>query len=145
MQPELPWRLGLGWLVGRRTALLTTVRADSELRRSTIPFLFSGGWFYAPAAAPWIDDLLGHSEATIQAGPGPKGVTGRRIDDPRIFDEAKAVAAGTPWSSAENWVVFEPTGRIAPSMAAPDLVWVWTILPVALFAVRRFMRRSLHG
>lgn len=141
MRTELAWRLGLGWLLGRRTALLTTVRADGELRRSRIPFLFSGGWFYAPAAAPWIDDLLLHAEATIQASPGPKGVTGRRIEDPRILAEAKAVAAGTPWSGADNWVLFEPTGRVTPMMVPPDLVWLWAIGPIAL-AARRVFRRA---
>lgn len=143
MNPNLPWRLGLGWLVGRKVALLTTVDASGSPTHTVIPYLFSGGVFFAPAEERFLADLASHPEATIQAGPGHKGVVGRRITEADLIGEAEAIAAVHDVNGAHDWVMFEPTGRIAPTMTAPDLVWVWMVAVVAALAWNRWGRRII--
>jgi hypothetical protein len=128
----LGWRLGLGWLLGRRFLVVTTVAADGRLRRSVVRYAFAGGNFYVPAdGGAWQDDLESKATSTVQAYPGPKGVTGRRADDARDREVAAAVLRRErPGPAArlepeDAIYVFTPTGDRVPEMLPPDLVWVW--------------------
>ncbi len=128
----IPWRIGLGWLVGRWWLLLTTQLPDGSQRHTLLPYRFGGGNFYVPGDGPWMADLDKRT-ATIQAHPGPRSVRGRVITDPK--EEAVARSLGP--IPARQVVVFEATGEPAPAMVAPDYVWVWAFVPTLWWARRR--------
>lgn len=147
----LAWRLGLGWLVGRRYLLLSTTGGDAE-RRTLLPYVLAAGDVYLTAAGgePWLDDLGRTPRATVQAGPGSKGMRGRRLTDAAEVRHAAALHAAHPRAGPRLvrlrargvepvLVVLEPTGQITPGIVTPDLVWLWGAA-AALVVLRR--RRS---
>lgn len=150
----LAWRLGFGWLVGRRYLLLTTSDRTDGLRRTVLPYQFAGGNIYVISARgdePWYQDLRITARATIQAAPGPRSVVAHRIELPddvrEVFDlfhrrdpvrlRDSLTAAGVEYSpdaavaAADRfrWLVFQPTGSPTPPMQPPDLAW---LLPVGI-------------
>lgn len=133
---EIPWRVGLGWLVGRWWLLLTTQRSDGSHRRTLLPYRYGGGNFYVPAGGPWMDDLASRRTATLQAHPGPLSVRGRLITDPK----EEAVARSLCPIPAENVVVLEATGEPGPQMLPPDYAFAWVLLPLFWWIIRRIKR-----
>lgn len=146
------WRLGLGWLVGRRYLLLTTSDRTDGVRRVLLPYQFAGGNLYVISASgdePWFHDLRTTPRATIQAAPGPRSVVAHRIDTPddvrEVYDlyarrdptrlRSSLSAAGFPEDREAaaagggrlHWLVFQPTGSPTPPMQPPDLAWLFPI------------------
>ena len=122
------WRLGLGWLVGRRLLLLTTAE-----RRVVLPFRLFADTFYLPLQrAAWVDDLERAPVATAQAWPGPRSVRVRPIGDAEELE----LAAGL-WGDDRPLVALSPTGQRTPEMTAPDLVWVWPLAAIVAWLWRR--------
>lgn len=131
----LAWRLGLGWLVGRRWALVTTTSSEGGLRRTVVPYLFGDGSIYLPGAGAYAADLGHTPRALVQAAPGPLGVRYR----PPTPDEEAALPSG-------DWIVLEPTADPVPEMVPPDLVWLWPLLAALDVAVvLGWRRRPYHG
>lgn len=130
---SLVWRLGLGWLVGRRLLLLTTAE-----RRVAVPFRFFAGTFYVPLTSrPWVADLERSPAATVQAWPGPRSVRARPITD---TDEAEL--ARRLFGHRGPVLALSPTGQRTPDMTAPDLVWVWPALAAAWWLITRSVLRE---
>jgi len=126
---EVWWRLGLGWLVGRRWLLVTTTDV-----RAAVPFRFFAGTFYLRAAdAPWLNAAR-EPAVTIQAWPGPRSMKVRGLE----ADE-EAVAAGL-WGDDDELIALSPTGQRSPEMLAPDLIWLWPVALVVLLLGRRLLR-----
>lgn len=135
----LPWRLGLGWLFGRRRILLTTADRDHPGGwRTAHPFAQQAGVFFLPVPdgePRWWANLRAQPAATIQAWPGPRSIEAREA----TADEEQAIAdlwrrRGTAQLAdlPPGWIVLEPTGQRTPTMTPPDLVWVWAIAAAAL-------------
>ena len=114
------WRLGLGWLLGRRRLLLTTQDRSGAIRRSLVPYRFYAGNLYVPAREPWEADLEAVPRATAQAHPGPLAVHRRQAS----YAERRVLGEG-------RWIVLEPTGEPVPMGVEPDLLWVWLLAVVA--------------
>lgn len=110
----LAWRLGLGWLLGRRWVLLTTQQPGDELRRAISEYRFYDGNFYLES---WPDAAA--TRAMLQAHPGPLGVRMRPATD----RERTVLGDGV--------IVLEPTGEPVPALVEPDLLWVWGLLAAA--------------
>ena len=109
----LAHRLGLGWLVGRRYAVITTENAAKELARTVSPFTYRTGEVIVPVTdeeAPWLRNLGGRNVAMVQAAPGPLSSIGERRN---------------------GSVAFRPTGQPTFLPVESDLIWV---LPVAAIA-----------
>ena len=119
------FRLGFGWLIGRRWLLVVTGTGD-EHRITLMRYRMSQGAVRVAATpGPWLDDLDTKSVATIHAAPGPLAVTARR-------------------ESGE--VVFERTGRPSPPVIVPDLNWVLPATVLVLWMMRRTRRYcARHG
>ena len=120
---KLLYRVGLGWLVGRRWLLMvTSIPEGGAGTRTTVHRyrLEDGAVVVLSEPAPWRDDLAAKPVATIHAHPGPL-----------------AVAAEV---GAEE-VLLTPTGRQGPPAVVPDLNWVLPAAAVGLSALR-FSRRS---
>lgn len=108
------YRLGLGWLVGRRIAVLTTTAADKETEHAAVPIQWRGGEILVPvpnAAASWVANLEARPVAMVQAAPGPLSSVAERRN---------------------GVVAFRPTGQPAPFPIDTDLIWV---IPALLLAV----------
>ena len=120
----LGWRVGLGWLLGRRRMLLTTTIEPGGLRRSWVPFTLGDGNLYAEGGGAWTTDIVRHPQAMAQAFPGPLAVRARPLD-PR----EGAVLTG------EGLVAFEPTGEIVPDPIEPDLALAATAVCVVATVV----------
>ncbi len=119
----LGYRLGLGWLIGRRLLVLTTGTAGGEqLTRTVLPFTWHRGVLSVECdgTEPWVAELTRRPIAMAQAAPGLLAVTSVRT--PSGFDLA-------------------PTGQPSPPPVMPDLNWVW-LLPVLALVVRRRLRRN---
>jgi hypothetical protein len=115
------WRLGLGWLLGRRHVLLTTQDRVGNLRRSVVRYRFLAGNLYViDDASPWVLDLDQVPRATAQAHPGPLAVRRR----PPTAVEMGVLGRG-------HWIVLEPTGEPVPPGIEPDLIWTWGAIAVA--------------
>lgn len=112
----LAWRLGLGWLAGRKWALLTSLASDGSVRHSAIPYVFGDGNIYLHSDRAFAADLRQTPRALVQAAPGPLGVRSR----PPTPDEVVALPPG-------DWIVLEPTAEPVPDMVPPDLVWLWPV------------------
>lgn len=123
----LAWRLGLGWLVGRRMVLLTTSQ-----RRVVVPFRqFAGTFYLRKDGSAWVDDLAASPAVTIQAWPGPRSVRARTLEstqERRLVTEL--------WGDDSEVVALSPTGQRTPDMTTPDLVWVWPLLALLMVARR---------
>lgn len=142
---RLAWRLGLGWLVGRRLLLLTTVgRSSGRLHRVPVDFVFRGGTFYvrstAGEATDWCRNLAAQPVCTTQTWPGPKAARARRITDPDELADV-ALLLGRERLEPGTWVALEPTAQKAPLMLEPDLIWAWPVA-AALWLLGRRARRS---
>ncbi len=164
------WRLGLGWLIGRRLLLLTTVgRRSGEPHRVVVGFQFRAGTFYVISAAgsgtDWYRNLMARPPATIQAWPGPRSVRARRLSEPaelaamyRIWRERVPGTMARFLESAGvddreqavresgrrlHWVALEPTGQKTPEMTPPDLIWVWPAAVLAALLYRVLRRRRV--
>ena len=70
------------------------------------------------------DDLAAKPVATIHGAPGPLAVTGRVSDDGR------------------NEIVFDRTGRPAPSVIVPDLNWVLPAVVLGLALIGALWRTA---
>jgi len=127
----LAWRLGLGWLVGRRWSLVTTTVPDGSRRHSVVLSLFGDGNVYVRSGGRYAEDLAHTPRALVQAGPGPLGVRCR----PPIPAEEAALPPG-------RWIVLEPTAEPVPDMVPTDLVWLWPLGVVVLAAVIARRRRG---
>jgi hypothetical protein len=124
----LAWRLGLGWLIGRKLLLLTTTE-----RRLALPYrMFAGTFYLERTAAPWATDLDRSPFAMVQAWPGPRSVRARRIDD---SDEQELAAA--LWGDDRPLIALDPTGHRTPEITPPDLIWVWPLAVAAWLLWRR--------
>jgi len=135
----LAWRLGLGPLLGRRVLLLTTRDGSEGRRRTVLPYRSAGGTIYLLARDPdtgWRRDLAARPDATIQAAPGPRGVTARAVTAPAEASGAAGLFARRP---PADLIALEPTGRPTPPMTPPGLVWLWPAL-AALLALRAVIR-----
>ncbi|MBT8198648.1 MAG: hypothetical protein KJP12_05760 [Acidimicrobiia bacterium] len=128
----IAWRLGLGWLVGRRFVLLTTSTQESE-RLSVLPYAFAGGTFYVPAdpGAPWVGDVAAKPQALVQAAPGPRGVRARPVTRP---DELTAARQALGVSG--DVMALDGSGDPSPMMTPPDLAWVWPVAAVVWWLTR---------
>jgi hypothetical protein len=125
------WRLGLGWLIGRRRILLTTAQ-----RRVVLPYrLFAGTFYLLGTDEPWAMDLVKSPQAMVQAAPGPRAVRARPLDDPDELELARRL-----WSADAPIVALSPTGQRTPGITAPDLLWVWPVAAVAVLTLRRLLR-----
>ncbi len=120
------YRLGLGWLVGRRRLLVVTSRHDgSDERISLHRYRIEDGTVRVAATpGPWRDDLAAKPVATIHGAPGPLAVTGRVSDDGR------------------NEIVFDRTGRPAPSVIVPDRNWVIPAVVLGLALIGALWRTA---
>lgn len=130
----LGWRLGLGWLLGRRRVLLTTQDRTGSVRRSLVRYRFYAGNLYLPTdAAAWETDLGDVPRATAQAHPGPLGV---RCRQPTTAEQ-RSLGGG-------RWIVLEPTGEPVPPGVEPDLTWVLVLAAlVAVVAMAARLRSSI--
>ena len=123
------WRLGLGWLIGRHSLLLTTQDRAGAVRRTLLRYRFYAGNLYVvDDGSPWVADLTEVPRATAQAHPGPLAVK-RREPSP---EEILVLGDG-------SWLVLEPTGEAVPPPVEPDLVWVWALpaIPLVGLVLRR--------
>lgn len=121
-----PWRIGLGWLVGRRFVLLSTTAPQGAIRRTLVPARYDGGDVLLAGldGAHWQEDLAAKPIANVQAHPGPLAARPIPTDEgPRI--------------DGVTWFVAQPSGGIAPEMIGPDQAWVWAIPPIAWRLSRR--------
>ncbi len=116
------FRLGFGWLIGRRWLLLVTSTGTGSDHRTTLLRYRKqeGAVWVAATPGPWLDDLANRPVATANAAPGPLAVAARR----RNGD-----------------VVLERTGRQSPPVIVPDLNWVLPAVAAALWVISRLLRR----
>lgn len=114
-----PWRLGLGWLAGRRYVLLSTTAPQSAIRRTLVPAHIIGGEILLAGLedAHWQEDVAVRPVANVQAHPGPLAARIEPVDD-------------GPRTDGVRWYRATPTGGIAPDMVGPDQVWAWAALPI---------------
>ena len=121
-----PWRIGLGWLVGRRFVLLSTSAPQRAVRRTLVPAVYEGADVLLAGldGAHWQDDIQTKPIVNVQAHPGP--LAARLTPAPE-----RAAASGVTWYRAE------PSGGIAPEMVGPDQAWVWGLVAIAWWLGRR--------
>lgn len=119
----LAWRLGLGWLFGRKWVLITTTTASGSIRRTATVHVLGDGNLYVPAEGDHADDLRQTPRALAQAAPGPLGVRPRQ--------PTPAEVAALPDG---RWLVLEPTADPVPEIVPPDLVWLVPVGGAALLA-----------
>ena len=120
-----PWRIGLGWLVGRRLALVSTQTEQGTIRRTLVPAHIVGGDILLAGLeeAHWQGDIALKPVATVQTHPGPLSSRIEPVD-------ASARPDGVRWHRATA------TGGVTPAMVGPDQVWMWAAVPV-LWRLRR--------
>ena len=121
-----PWRLGLGWLIGRRLVLVSTHSPQQAIRRTLVPgYIVDGDILLAGLAdAHWHDDVDTRPIANTQAHPGPLAVKIRPVNN----DEA---------TDGVRWYLATATGGVAPDMVPPDKMWLWALVPIAWWLARR--------
>ena len=114
-----PWRLGLGWLVGRRLVLVSTTAPQNAIRRTLVPARFDGADILLAGieGAHWQEDIATRPVANVQAHPGPLAA---RIEPTQDGPPIEGV----------DWYRARATGGIAPEMVGPDQVWAWGALPL---------------
>ncbi len=119
-----PWRLGLGWLVGRRLALVSTHSPQGAIRRTLVPAHIVGDDVLLAGleGAHWQEDIIARPTANVQAHPGPLA--------------ARIEPIGEESNSAVRWYRATATGAPAPEMIGPDQIWMWAV-PVLLWGFRR--------
>jgi hypothetical protein len=124
-----PWRIGLGWLVGRRFVLLSTSAPQGVIRRTLVPALYDGADVLLGGleGAHWHDDIATKPVANLQAHPGP------------LAARLTPTTDGPP-TPGVTWYRAAPSGGIAPEMVGPDQAWVWGVLPLAWWLGRRRTR-----
>lgn len=131
------WKIGLGWLVGRRFVLLGTHSPSGGVRRSLVPFVMFRGDLYLAAhpGAHWVDDVTRRPVANAQAHPGPLAVQVAPVDpdDAALLGDLETLA---PDLTTERWFRATSTGDVVPEMVPPDHVWVWGI-PIVWWLLRR--------
>lgn len=129
----LAWKLGLGWLVGRRFILLTTTAGKDE-RRTGLRYAFAGGTFYVALdpEAPWARDLAAKPQALAQAAPGPRAVRARSIEDAGELEAARGILGATG-----PVLALDGSGDRAPLMTGPDYAWVWPVAAVLWWLMPR--------
>lgn len=114
-----PWRIGLGWLVGRRFALVSTQTPEGAIRRTLVPAHIVGGDVLLAGleGAHWQTDVVARNVATVQAHPGP------------LAARVEPVGDGTDDTVETHWHIARATGAPAPAMVGPDQIWLWGIVP----------------
>lgn len=116
----LAYRLGLGWLAGRRYAVLTTTGPDKHVTHSVTPLRWRAGEIIVPIeheSERWVRHLTERPVAMVQAAPGPLSAVAERRGDA---------------------FVFRPTGQPAPYPVDSDLIWVIPAVIAVLIALRLF-------
>jgi hypothetical protein len=119
-----PWRLGLGWLVGRRLALVSTNAPQGAVRRTLVPAHIIGGDVLLAGLerAHWQEDITARSTINVQAHPGPLA--------------ARVEPLGDSGGDGVRWYRATATGAPAPEMIGPDQIWFWAVAPI-LWGLRR--------
>jgi hypothetical protein len=123
-----PWRLGLGWIVGRRFALVSTQTEQGTIRRTLVPaHIVEGDILLAGLEeAWWQQDIALKPVATVQVYPGPLSARIAPIDE-------------VPRPDGVRWHRATATGGVTPAMVGPDQIWMWAAVPF-LWRLRRTQR-----
>ena len=127
-----PWRVGLGWLVGRRLALVSTHAPQGAIRRTLVPAHIVGGDVLLAGieGALWQEDVATRPIANVQAQPGPLAARIEPLGEEPADDES---------NGRVRWYRATATGSPAPEMIGPDQIWMWAVPPI-LWRLRRSLR-----
>ncbi|MBN1286508.1 MAG: nitroreductase family deazaflavin-dependent oxidoreductase [Anaerolineae bacterium] len=159
--PVVLYRMGLGPILGRRIAILTTRgRRTGLLRYSPIGYMRDGDLFYAVSAwgerSDWYKNLQANPSATLQIGNWRFAVKAEMLETPEeikaMLEAAKSggneeFAQSVEHRSGGNFdmlraVRLTPTGYPPEGEIPQDLMWVWWALG-GLFALS--LLRGLIG
>lgn len=162
------WRLGLGPLIGHILMIITHKGRKSGLpRRTMVEYHKHDGTIYAPCAfgprSDWYRNIAADPRVTVQTAVGTQSMIAARVTaDKEILSVYALFRRRDPpllkWylhsldieDNQEDvlnnkdriyWIRFDPTDEPTPPHLEVDLLWVWPIFFISLFALWRL--RSL--
>lgn len=160
------WRMGLGPLLQRWFVVLTTTgRVSKQPRHTMLEYsvldgkkYLGSGWGERP---DWCKNIASDPRVTVQSKDGVESAIARRAasdeEMARLYHAAKAKKSPVwkQWLEArgiednvEDWVArkdrlvifaLEPTSEKTPAPMNADLVWVWAVVAVVIWAIWRLV------
>ena len=168
------WRLGLAPVIGHHMLLITHTGRKSGLPRRTMTELYKlEGNIYAPCAfgerAQWYKNIVADPRVTVQTAHGTQSSLASRVTNGNeILKLLESVGTRSKMildsyldlldikpdpedivAKKERiyWIRFDPTDEPTPPSLNADLVWIWPVAAVGLFAFvlsRRIKGISAH-